>query len=48
MDHIRLISLGNNIKDHIALSMIEDAEQKCLLNNESVIIEPIFSNTGLI
>ena len=31
---------GASIKDRIALAMIEDAEQKGILNKDSVIIEP--------
>lgn len=38
---------GGSIKDRIALSMIEDAEQRGILKANTLIIEPTSGNTGI-
>lgn len=38
---------GGSIKDRIALSMIEDAERKGILNKDTIIVEPTSGNTGI-
>ncbi len=38
---------GGSIKDRVALSMIEGAEQKGRLNENSILVEPTSGNTGI-
>src|SRR5450759_3863182 len=38
---------GGSIKDRIALAMVEDAEERGILHDGSVVVEPTSGNTGI-
>ena len=41
------LNAGGSIKTRVALSMIEDAEKKGLINKDSIIVEPTSGNQGI-
>lgn len=44
---VELFNPAGSIKDRAAVAMLEDAEQRGLINQDSVIIEPTSGNTGI-
>ena len=44
---LEMFNPGGSIKDRIAKAMLDDAEEKGLLKEDSVIIEPTSGNTGI-
>lgn len=44
---LEFLNPGGSVKDRVAKSMLDEYEQKGLLNKDSVIIEPTSGNTGI-
>ena len=44
---MEMFNPGGSIKDRIAKAMLDDAEEKGLVNADTVIIEPTSGNTGI-
>lgn len=44
---LELFNPGGSVKDRVAKAMLDDAEEKGVINKKSVIIEPTSGNTGI-
>ena len=44
---VEFFNPGGSVKDRVAKAMLDDAEEKGILNKDSVIIEPTSGNTGI-
>lgn len=44
---VEMVNPAGSIKDRVALAMIQDAETKGLIDNQTVFIEPTSGNTGI-
>ena len=44
---IEFFNPAGSVKDRVALAMIEDAEERGLINKDTIIIEPTSGNTGI-
>ncbi len=44
---LECMNIGGSVKDRVAKAMLDDAEQRGLLNPETTIIEPTSGNTGI-
>ncbi len=41
------VNIGGSIKTRTALNMIEDAEKRCIINKDTIIVEPTSGNQGI-
>ena len=44
---VEMVNPAGSIKDRVALAMIQDAEERGLIDDQTVFIEPTSGNTGI-